>query len=178
MWMVSTHIRIISGFYDYNFILCTCIEIHLPLPTRDYSNISRFVKQKSLALLGSIGHKVIEIKVEIDQQNKMITQETPFTSRNLKKADWENYQSMSAECIQIDQIHKNSDVAERNIRSSILQCAKATIPRGQVFNYKPYWSDEIERLSRKRDKAVKTIETNWSIENAYDLKACQDELEK
>lgn len=34
--MVSTHILIISGLFNQNFMIGACIEMHTLLPTRDY----------------------------------------------------------------------------------------------------------------------------------------------
>lgn len=81
-----------------------------------------------------------------------------FTSWNFKKANWEQFSSLSKVQFSHIQITKNSDVAERCVRNAIMTCAKKSIPRGKMTDYKPYWNERLADLTTKRNKAVKSVE--------------------
>lgn len=59
----------------------------------------------------------------------------------------------------------------------IISCAKKSIPRGQVVDYKPFWNEKLEALTTKRNDATKLLENTSSPENKQHLNNTQDELE-
>lgn len=94
------------------------------------------------------------------------------------KSNWESFTSLSKIRLRHSQITKNSDVAEKNVRNAILSCAKKSIPRDKITDYKPYWSQRFVELTAVRNEAVKSLEDNWSTHKQQCLTNCQKELEK
>ena len=79
--------------------------------------------------------------------NTYISCESTLPRWNYKKADWILYSQLT------DQVTKDIRVEGRDINKvvkdfnvSILTAAHKSIPRGARQNYKPYWSEELERL--------------------------------
>lgn len=138
--------------------------------------IAAKVSQSSIGLIGAHGHKAIKISL---QTNEIIKQKKKsFTSWNLKKANWSKYKSLTEKYITENLITENSDVTERNIRNNILHCAKKSIPRGKVNEFKPFWNESIDILSKARDNALKDLEENWTQERNLNLKRAQAKLEE
>ena len=82
------------------------------------------------------------------------------------KADWTLYSQLT------DQVTKDIRVEGRNINKvvkyfnvGILTTAHKSIPRGARQNYKPYWSEELERLNEELSAARREAETNPSQDN-------------
>lgn len=141
-----------------------------------HSNISKFVSQRSLTLLKTHGHKVIAF--EINKKQLIQTKKTSYMSWNLNKANWDHYKQLSNEKFQYDFINGNSDASEKRIKSAFIQCAKESIPRGKINNYKPYWNANLDKLTKERDEAIKNLESDWTIDKHYILEECQKKLEK
>jgi len=75
-------------------------------------------------------------------------------------------------CQLTDQVTKDIKVERRDINkvvkdinAGILTTAQTSIPRGARQNYKPYWSEELERLDEKLSTARREAETNPSQDN-------------
>ena len=71
-----------------------------------------------------------------------------------------------------DQVTKDIRVEGRDIHKvvkdfnvSILTAAHKSIPRGARHNYKPYWSEELERLNEELSATRREAETNPSQDN-------------
>lgn len=45
-------------------------------------------------------------------------------------------------------------------------------------NYKPYWNENVKKLSRERDLIASSLERNWTDDKHIELKLIQDKLEK
>ena len=81
---------------------------------------------------------------------------------NYKKADWTLYSQLT------DQVTKDIRVEGRVVKyfnAGILTAAHKSIPRGARQNYKPYWSEELERLDEELFAARREAETNRSQDN-------------
>ena len=98
---------------------------------------------------------------------------------NYKKADWKTYSHRSSI------LTSNIQTYERDINkvikestTGILQVAKECIPRGARKEYKPYWSDKLENIHKDLSDAMKTAETNPSIENNIALKHASAKFNK
>jgi len=85
---------------------------------------------------------------------------------NYKKADWILYSQLT------DQVTKYIRVEGRDINKvvkdfnvGILTAAHKSIPSGARQNYKPYWSEELERLDEELSAARREPETNPSQDN-------------
>ena len=62
------------------------------------------------------------------------------------------------------------DRTARYITEAILTAAKKTIPRGARKNYRPFWTDELEKLEDEVNKVRKDAEENPNINNNIKLK--------
>ena len=98
--------------------------------------------------------------------NTYISCESTLPRWNYKKADWILYSQLT------DQVTKDIRVEGRDINKvvkdfnvSILTAAHKSIPRGARQNYKPYWSEELERLDEELSAARREAETNPSQDN-------------
>lgn len=129
-----------------------------------------------MKMLCSHGHKVIGI--EINKSQIVPPAKTSYMSWNTKKADWIKYSSLSGQRFHDNLIDGNSDSSEKRIRSAIFSCAKESIPRGKIIDYKPYWNDVLAKLTKERDEAGRNLESNWSIQKFYLLENCQKLLEE
>ena len=77
-------------------------------------------------------------------------------------------------CQLTDQVTKDIKVERRDINkvvkdinAGILTTAHTSIPRGARQNYKPYWSEELERLDEELSAARREAETNPSQDNHH-----------
>lgn len=81
-------------------------------------------------------------------------------SWNLKQAKWNLYShrvdELTSEISEENNLNKNVDL----FTAAILQAAKETIPRGKRWNYKPYWSKEVQALHSELSNARKEMEQN------------------
>ena len=98
--------------------------------------------------------------------NTYISCESTLPRWNYKKADWILYSQLT------DQVTKYISVEGRDINTvakdfnvGILTAAHKSIPRGARQNYKPYWSEELERLDEELSEARREAETNPSQDN-------------
>ena len=85
---------------------------------------------------------------------------------NYKKGDWILYSQLT------DQVTKYIRVEGRDINKvvkdfnvGILTAAHKSIPRGTRQNYKPYWSEELERLDEELSAARREADTNPPQDN-------------
>jgi Endonuclease-reverse transcriptase len=159
--MTSTIERIESSIAnDYTFMSYsgskTCPDLVLA-----HTNIANNVSQYSCALPNGHDHKVIKIIV----QTRSITNEKKYSlpSWNFKKANWKLYGDITDELIHHGILGMNVHEAEKNLSSSIFYAAKHSIPRGIVRDYKPYWNDELTRLTELRDRALKEVENGFTV---------------
>ena len=91
-----------------------------------------------------------------------ISCESTLPRWNYKKADWTLYSQLT------DQVTKDIRVEGRVVKyfnAGILTAAHKSIPRGARQNYKPYWSEELERLDEELSAARREGETNPSQDN-------------
>ncbi|RUS72132.1 hypothetical protein EGW08_020105 [Elysia chlorotica] len=66
---------------------------------------------------------------------------------NYKKADWEMFSTLSnIYTTQVKADDLNVNKAIKSFNQVILKAASETIPRGARKNYRPYWTEELQRL--------------------------------
>ena len=135
------------------------------------------VHQNSIGIIGSHGHKIIKINI-FDQIMKQLKETKSIPAWNFKKVNWEDYCDLSRKIFDESMITKNSDISEKKIRNAFLYCARRTIPKGKVANYKPFWNDKLTELSKARDDAFLKLDSQWSTVNKNHLMKCQNELDE
>ena len=99
-----------------------------------------------------------------------ISCESTLPRWNHKKDDWTLYSQLTDQVtkyIRVDGRDINKVVKDFN--AGILAAAHKSIPRGARQNYKPYWSEELERLDEKLSAARREAETNPSQDNRSHL---------
>ncbi|KAK3760362.1 hypothetical protein RRG08_030623 [Elysia crispata] len=118
--------------------------------------------------LGGSDHRPITLTIDKLTQRR----ETPsFTRWNYKKANWDLFQLATNEMSQaINARSHKVDRTARYITEAILTAAKKTIPRGARKNYRPFWTDELEKLEDEVNKVRKDAEENPNINNNIKLK--------
>ena len=62
------------------------------------------------------------------------------------------------------------DSLNDHITSAILDAAKSSIPRGCRANYKPFWNDKLEKVTKERNEARSNLEKNDNIKNRIEYK--------
>ena len=118
--------------------------------------------------LGGSDHRPITLTIDKLIQRR----ETPsFTRWNYKKANWDLFQLATNEMSQVINARSHKvDRAARYITEAILTAAKKNIPRGARKNYRPFWTDELEKLEDEVNKVRKDAEENPNINNNIKLK--------
>ena len=98
--------------------------------------------------------------------NTYISCESTLPRWNYKKTDWILYSQLTDQVTTDNRVEGrdiNKDVKDFN--AGILTAAHKSIPRGARQNYKPYWSEELERLDEELSAARREAETNPSQDN-------------
>ena len=95
--------------------------------------------------LGGSDHLPVLLKVTLTEQT---TSQKKEPSLNYKKADWLKFQNLTDMlCRELDTDNsKNINASVQQLTDCILQAAKQAIPRGRRKDYKPYWSNHLQRL--------------------------------
>ena len=119
------------------------------------------INRKVMEQLGGSDHRPVLLRI-----STYISCESTLPRWNYNKADWTLYSKLT------DQVTKDIKVEGRDINKvvkdfnvSILTAAHMFIPRGARQNYKPYWSEELERLDEELSTARREAETNPSQDN-------------
>ena len=85
---------------------------------------------------------------------------------NYKKADWSMFKHLtSVRAEQIVTEGRDINNIVKDFTACILQTAKETIPRGAYRNYKPYWSDDLEKLQEEVEATRKQTEDDPNQEH-------------
>ena len=111
-------------------------------------------------------HRPVIAKIPLTRQQKIMD---PYirTSWNFKKANLESFTDM----VEINLHQGRTDFSQhpdkigKVINSSIIKCAKASIPRGRVKRYKCFWTDDVETLKNQREYLRKRAEHTGKIED-------------
>ena len=97
---------------------------------------------------------------------------------NYKKANWVKFREISDKHLQSLQFGKDSNKNYRKVCDAIKDAAKQSIPRGHIYKYKPYWTEEISELVTQRNQARKKVERDPTKDNraSYNKVAAQVKL--
>jgi hypothetical protein len=95
------------------------------------------------------------------------TQPNLAPSWNFKKANWTLYkQLVEQNCLDLEShLTYNLNNIVKVLTDIILDSAKKSIPRGTRVNYKPYWSDDLDKLHNELTRAHDQMVSNPSTEN-------------
>ena len=90
----------------------------------------------------------------------------------IKKAKWEEYNMLTDEyTAHINTRRKDTNSMVKDFNEAIKRAAAETIPRGARKEYKPYWTEELQDLENKVNKARTRAEEESTEENNIHLKA-------
>jgi hypothetical protein len=107
---------------------------------------------KRIILDPGFGHESVIAKITLARQQRILH---PYvrTSWNFKKANWGSFTDMLEINLHQDTIDfsQHPDKIGNVINSSIINCAKACIPRGRRKRYKCFWTDDLETLKNQRE---------------------------
>ncbi|RUS73113.1 hypothetical protein EGW08_019135 [Elysia chlorotica] len=123
-----------------------------------HGNITRTVGDQ----LGGSDHRPIYLQLQGTSVHK---NKTP-PRWNYKKANWMLYKHRtSILASQIETKDKDINKIVKDFNACILKAAKEAIPRGARKNYKPYWTQELQKLQDEVEETRKEVETNPNQQN-------------
>ena len=105
--------------------------------------------------LGGSDHKPVLLSLDL---NYKPTEPKSLPRWNYKKADWTKFSVLTDEAaLKINNKQDHINKKMKSFDEAILDAAKASIPRGARKNYRPYWTEELQKLedelSSAREKA-------------------------
>ena len=133
------------------------------------SDIRVNTKRIILDDLGS-GLKLVIAKIPLTRQQR--TSDSYIrTSRNFKKAEWGSFTDILEINLHQERIDfsQHPDKSGKVIKSSIINCAKACIPRGRVKS-ECFWTDDLETPTYQRECLRKRAEHTGRME---EVQACR-----
>ena len=140
--------------------------LHRPDLTLVSADLENHCSEEVLEDIAS-DHRPILTKIKILKQ----THKKRRTRWNFKKANWDLFKEKTEESIKYDDLQNMSvDSLNDHITSAILDAAKSSIPRGCRANYKPFWNDKLEKVTKERNEARSNLEKNDNIKNRIEYK--------
>ena len=139
-------------------------------------NIAFKTVRKVCNQLSTSDHKPILLNIDVEDP---LTETRQLTRWNYKKADWDMFSQLTDESCK--NIHTRGNHIERMLKEltcGILESAKKSIPRGSRRNYKPYWTEELEKMEKRVQEARDTAETELTVEANIAFKKASAELKK
>jgi len=113
----------------------------------------------------------VYIGVEIEKE-KEVKVEKWFE----EKADWEKFKELSEEWLSCVDGSENIEVLTREIRSSIIAAANATIPKSKpklLNKIVPWWSRECKEDIKERNKAFRLLKRTHNFQHLIEYKRAQ-----
>lgn len=138
-------------------------------------NLSSKTSRKVQSQLAGSDHR--PVKLEVNLQYKPQPAMT-FPRWNYKRADWNKFSERADILTETLQTTDNINKVAASFNQSILQAAKETIPRGARKNYKPYWTEELQKLQDELSTTRDEVENDPTVENNIALKACSAKYKK
>ena len=132
-------------------------------------NLSGKTKRQVMNQLGGSDHRPILLAIDLKFKPKDVR---TFPRWNYKKANWESFRQLTNEyCKKFKTNHHNINYQAKNFNEIVIKAATKCIPRGARRNYRPYWTEELQKLEDEVEKARTTVETHPSVSNNIALKA-------
>ncbi|KAG8173404.1 hypothetical protein JTE90_015537 [Oedothorax gibbosus] len=112
------------------------------------------------------GHRMILCTIRCRRGRNACGFERAKKSWNFKKANWGKFSEiLENKVTDIDLVNSSADVANRVFCNMVLEAAKETIPNCKAKRFKPFWSEELKLLKKRRDTARITAEMSGIIED-------------
>ena len=130
---------------------------------------ARIATRTVLEQLGGSDHK--PVKISLDMNFKPQEAKT-FPRWNYKRANWEKFTNQTdLYSSEIRNKQKNINGKIKTFNQAILKAAKESIPRGARKNYRPYWTEELQKMEDDLSEARNKVEEEPTEENNIALKA-------
>ena len=126
-------------------------------------NLARKTNRTVLNQLGGSDHRPVLLSLDLDYKP---SEPKCFPRWNYKKANWTKFSINTDEAaLKINNKQDHINKKMKNFNDAILGAAKSAIPRGARKNYKPYWTEELQKLEDELSSARENAENNPGIEN-------------
>ena len=133
------------------------------------------IERSVLPQLAGSDHKPIKLSLQL---NSAPPTTNPLPRWNYKRANWESFRAMTDQLCNINTHHKKVNKMYTEFNAAVLKSAKATIPRGARRNYRPYWTEELQRLEDEVSSAREVAEEKQDIAANIRLKEASAKLRR
>ena len=168
-WQVDTKLLLINDpedpptFYSRRWLTTTTPDLAFAT-----ENIARKTTREVQNQLGGSDHKPVLLSLDL---NYKPTEPKSLPRWNYKKADWTKFSVLTDEAaLKINNKQDHINKKMKSFNEAILDAAKASIPRGARKNYRPYWTEELQKLEDELSSAREKAEKEPGIQNNIDLK--------
>lgn len=113
----------------------------------------------------------VHIGVEIEKEN-----EVKVEKWFVEKADWNKFVVLSEEWLSFVDGSESIEVLTREIRSSIIAAADATIPKSKpkwLNKIVPWWSRECKEAVKERNKTFRLLKRTHNFQHLIEYKRAQ-----
>ena len=140
------------------------------------NNIATKTSRTVLTQLAGSDHKPVLLAIDLNHNAKDLK---PMPRWNYKKADWEKFSHLTEKYTQaITTNNSNINRPSTTFDRAVLKAARETIPRGARKNYKPYWTEELQKLEDEVTRTREEVEENPTVENNIAFKASSAKCRK
>ena len=140
------------------------------------NNIAAKTSRIVLNQLAGSDHKPVLLSIDLNHNAKDVK---TIPRWNYKKADWEKFSYLTEKYTQaIAANNSNINRSSSAFDSGVLKAAAETIPRGARKNYKPYWTEEFQKLEDEVTRTREEVEQNPTVENNIAFKASSAKCRK
>lgn len=128
-----------------------------------------------LPQLAGSDHKPIKLTLQL--HNVPLTTK-PLPRWNYKRADWNEFQTLTDKLCSINTHHKKITKMYNEFNTAVLAAAKATIPRGARRDYRPYWTEGLQKLEEEVCSAREAAEKEQTTAANIHLKEVSARLRR
>ena len=141
--------------------------LHRPDLTLVSADLSNFCSEEVLDDISS-DHRPILTKIQLPKHKNRKRR----TRWNFKKANWDLFREVSEDTIKFDNLeNKSIDALNDDLTAAILDAAKKSIPKGCRSHYRPFWNEDLENATKKKNHARQEYEKDLnSIEKKIKYK--------
>ncbi|KAK7091308.1 hypothetical protein V1264_009008 [Littorina saxatilis] len=168
-WQIEQHLYLLNSpedpptFYSRRWMTSTTPDLSFST-----NNLQTSAERTVLDQLAGSDHKPVKLTFNLNHHPGDCK---PLPRWNYKKAKWEDYSMLTDEYVaNINTRRKDANSMTKAFNAAVLKAAKETIPRGARKNYKPYWTEELQKLEDQVNDAREKVEKEPTIENNISLK--------
>ena len=133
------------------------------------NNLLPGTERTVLKQLGGSDHKPVKITMDLNYHPEDCN---TLPRWNYQKAKWDDYAILTDEYAdKINTRKKDCNEMVKEFNKAVLTAAAETIPRGARKNYRPYWTEELQKLEDQVEEARTNVERDPTEENNIKLKA-------